>query len=122
MNITQPAALTRAISEGAQVRNFNGAVTYHPKVIVAHDEADRPIRYLLGSANLSYSAFTCSVEAGILSADLAHLTTLTHWFNNLFSNQAELLTPDRLRVMEANWARVATLRTQARLRVRREIQ
>jgi HKD family nuclease len=121
MNITQPAAVRRAISEGVQVRNFDGAMTYHPKVILAQDAAGRPIRFLIGSANLSYSAFTTSVEAGLLGTDADDLGRLHNWFNNLFQNQSEQLTPERLLTMEENWRRAAARRTQTRLRVRRGI-
>lgn len=121
MNITQPAAVGRAISEGVQVRNFRGAVTYHPKVILAQDRAGNPIRFLIGSANLSYSAFTTSVEAGVLGTDAGDLGRLHNWFNELFANQSEEFTPARLLIMEESWRRAAARRTQTRLRVRRGI-
>ncbi len=121
MNITQPAAVSRALSEGVQVRNFNGSMTYHPKVIIAQDAEGRPMRFLLGSANLSSSAFTTSIEAGILGADPDDLGRLQNWFNNLFLNQSEQLTPARLLKMEENWRRAAARRTKTRLRVRHGI-
>jgi HKD family nuclease len=67
LGITHPEAVGRAIRSGVQIRNFAGSGVYHPKVYLAHDRNDRPIRFLLGSANLSTSAFTSSVEAGMLS-------------------------------------------------------
>jgi len=79
------------------------------------------MRFLLGSANLSYSAFTTSVEAGVLGADADDLGRLNNWFNNLFLNHCEQLTPARLRRMEEGWRLAAVLRAQARLRVRRGI-
>lgn len=50
LGITHPAAVQRAISSGIQIRNFADDVVYHPKVYLAHDRNDRPIRFLLGSA------------------------------------------------------------------------
>jgi HKD family nuclease len=121
MNITQPAAVSRAMDEGVQVRNFSGAMTYHPKMILAHDTKGRPIRFLIGSANLSYSAFTTSVEAGLLGTDTKDLKMLKNWFDYVFLKQSETFTRDSLRIMEENWRRAAATRTQNRLRVRRGI-
>ncbi|MFA7257821.1 MAG: phospholipase D-like domain-containing protein [Kiritimatiellales bacterium] len=121
MNITQPAAVSRAIAEGVNMRNFCGPVTYHPKMILAHDTKGHPIRFLIGSANLSYSAFTNSVEAGLLGTDKKDLKILKRWFDDVFLNQSEIFTQDSLRAMEENWRRAAATRTQTRLRVRRGI-
>jgi len=121
MGITQPAAVKRAIASGIQVRNFAGEVTYHPKVFLAHDSSHRPIRFLVGSANLSSAAFTDSVEAGVLAADSSGLRTLNDWFNDLFQNRSAQFTPERLRTMEENWRRAASGRARARLRVRRAL-
>lgn len=121
MNITQPSAVRRAISEGVRVRNFSGAVTYHPKVILAQDAAGLPMRFLLGSANLSFSALNSSFEAGMLGTDLADLNILQSWFDDLFNNRSEDVTPERLIAMESRWRLAAARRTQDRLRVRRGI-
>jgi hypothetical protein len=121
LGITQPTAVTRAIASGIQVRNFAGDVTYHPKVFLAHDRAQRPIRFLVGSANLSSSAFTSSVEAGVLGADATGLDTLNDWFSDLFQHRSAEFTPDRLRTMEENWRAAASRRTRARLGVRRTL-
>ena len=67
--ITQPDAVRRALHSGVQIRNFTGDVTYHPKVYLAHNGKGRPTRFLVSSANLSYAAFTDSVEAGVLGED-----------------------------------------------------
>lgn len=63
MGITPPAAVKLAQADQVQIRNFSGDVTYHPKVFLAHDRSGHATRCLLGSANLSSSAFTTSVEA-----------------------------------------------------------
>jgi HKD family nuclease len=119
MAITQPAAISRAISEGAQVRNFGGDVTYHPKVFLAHNAQGVATRFLVGSANLSTSAFTTSVEAGVLGDDAAGLRVLHDWFNDLFQNRSEPITPERLRTMEENWRQAALNRTRRRFQMRR---
>jgi HKD family nuclease len=121
MGITQPAAVRRAIDCGVQIRNFAGDVTYHPKVYLAHGRGGLPTRFLIASANMSYSAFTDSVEAGFLGRDAASLRKLGNWFNDLFQNQSEEFTPERLRLMDEKWRAAATRRTRARLRVRREM-
>jgi HKD family nuclease len=121
MGITQPAAVQRAITSGVQMRNFSGNVTYHPKVYLAHDRTGKPTRFLLGSANLSSSAFTTSVEAGVLSDDSTALVTLTHWFDDLFKKRSEAFTPESLLLMEARWRAAAVARARAYLRTRREL-
>lgn len=117
LGITHPAAVQRAISSGVQIRNFADDMVYHPKVYLAHDRNNRPIRFLLGSANLSTSAFTSSVEAGVLSDESVGLKTLHGWFNELFDKRTEAFTPERLRKMEEKWRSLAAARALARLRV-----
>jgi HKD family nuclease len=121
MGITQPAAVERAIKSGVQIRNFRGGVVYHPKVYLAHDRNGRPTRYLLGSANLSISAFTTSIEAGVLSDERGGLDTLKSWFNGLFDHRTEAFTPARLREMEVKWRLAAAQRAKGRLRARRDL-
>jgi hypothetical protein len=50
MGITHPAAVQRAITSGVQIRNFAGAVTYHPKVYLAHDKMTGPSGACLAAA------------------------------------------------------------------------
>ncbi len=121
MGITQPAAVSRAIASGVQIRNYAGRATYHPKVYLAHDKVGRPTRFLLGSANLSVSAFTNSVEAGVLSEDGVGLGTLKEWFDELFKKRSEDFTAESLRLMEEKWRAAAVGRARARLLVRREL-
>lgn len=121
LGITQPAAVSRAIASGVQIRNYAGRATYHPKVYLAHDKAGRPTRFLLGSANLSVSAFTNSVEAGVLSDDRAGLGTLKDWFDDLFKKRSEEFTTESLRKMEVKWREAAVHRAKARLGVRRKL-
>jgi hypothetical protein len=121
LGITQPAAVERAIRRGVQIRNFAGDVVYHPKVYLAHDRNLRPTRFLIGSANLSSSAFTTSVEAGLLGDERASLVALKAWFDNLFDRRTEAFTPERLREMEAKWKQAAAQRTKSRLRTRRGV-
>src|SRR5260221_5529733 len=117
LGITHPAAVQRAINRGVQIRNFAEATVYHPKVYLAHDRYDRPIRFVLGSANLSTSAFTSSIEAGVLSDETVGLKTLHGWFNELFDKRTEAFTPERLRKMEEKWRSLAAARVLSRLRV-----
>lgn len=119
LGITQPTAVQSALNSRVQVRNFTGGVTYHPKVYLAHDGEGRPTRFLLGSANMSFSAYTHSTEACVLGDDPIGLQTLSDWFNDLFQNRSERFTPARLRRMEENWRAAASQRTRRRLRVRR---
>jgi HKD family nuclease len=120
MGITHPTAVQRAINSGVQIHNFARDVVYHPKVYLAHDRNARPIRFLLGSGNLSSSAFTSSVEAGMLSDETACLNTLNGWFNELFNRRSEAFTPERLRKMEEKWRALATARAIGRLKVHRQ--
>jgi len=103
------------------VRNFIGDVIYHPKLFLAQDADLNPTSFLIGSANLSSSAFTTSVEVGVLGSDPATLTTLSDWFDDLFNHRAEAFTPENLVAMEARWRRAAAWRAKNRLLVRREI-
>ena len=121
LGVTQPAAVERALRSGVQIRNFSGNAVYHPKVYLAHDRNLRPMRVLLGSANLSSSAFTTSVEAGLLTDECTSLVTLENWFNNLFDHRTEAFTPERLREMETKWKQAAAQRTKNRLRTRRGV-
>jgi len=119
LGVTQPAAVERAIKSGVQIRNFSGNIVYHPKVFLAHDRNLKPTRFLLGSANLSSSAFTTSAEAGLLGTDGASLVTLKNWFDQLFTTRTEEFTPSRLREMEIKWRKAAAERAKNRLHTRR---
>lgn len=117
--ITPPAAVRLAQSSGVQIRNYSGRVTYHPKVFLAHDSAGRLKRFLVGSANLSYSAFTSSVEAGVIGNDVSGLQTLGAWFEELFGNRSAEYTAAYLDTMEGRWREAAGSRARARLHARR---
>jgi HKD family nuclease len=121
LGITQPAAVERAIHDNVQIRNFAGNAVYHPKVFLAHNRNGRPIRFLLGSANLSTSAFSTSVEAGLLSEETGSLSTLNRWFDGLFEHNSEAFTPEILRNMEAKWRLGAAERARNRLQIRRKL-
>jgi HKD family nuclease len=121
LGITHPEAVKRALASQVNVRNFTGAPVYHPKVFIAHNAHSRPIRFLLGSANLSTSAFSSSIEAGVLGDEVNGLRTLDRWFNNLFSRRSEAFTPELLRELERKWREGAEQRARNRLRVRRSL-
>jgi HKD family nuclease len=119
LGITQPAAVKRALACKVQIRNFTGNVTYHPKVFLAHSGNGRPTRFLLGSANLSTSAFSNSVEAGVLSEEANALGTLNRWFDDVFNHSSAAFTPELLDQMDLRWRSAATERAKNRLRIRR---
>jgi HKD family nuclease len=119
--ITQPAAVKRALASKVQIRNFAGNLVYHPKVFLAHNRKGRPTRFLLGSANLSTSAFSTSVEAGVLSKEQNSLSVLNGWFDGLFNRRSEPFTPELLREMEERWRTAAAARAKNRLRIRRNL-
>jgi len=121
MGITQPAAVRRAIDNKVQIRNFKGNFTYHPKVFLAHNAMGRPTRFLLGSANLSTSAFTNSVEVGVLGHEVGSLGVLSRWFDNLFQRRSVEFTPELLAEMQLKWRLAAEQRTKNRLRIRRDL-
>lgn len=110
--ITQPAALRQARDRGVQLLNFNGGVTFHPKVVIANDAVGSPIRAIVGSANLSSPALISSVEAGLLITDTFILAELQKWFELLFSDRARLITDDELEQMEERWKAVAATRVR----------
>jgi len=121
LGITQPAAVKRALASKVQIRNFAGNLVYHPKVFLAHNGKGRPTRFLLGSANLSTSAFSTSVEAGVLSEEPNGLGLLNGWFDGLFNQSSEPFTPELLREMEEKWRTTAAARARNRLRIRRNL-
>ncbi len=121
LGITHPKAVRQVMEDGVQIRNYNGMVTYHPKVFLAQDAQGKPLRYLIGSANLSSAAFTNSVEVGFLGEDEVILHTLFMWFNELFRKQSIRFTPSLLSKMEKNWRIVAASRAKTRLRLRRAL-
>jgi HKD family nuclease len=84
--ITQPQALKDAYESGVSVRNYVGDRVYHPKVYLASDSNQRPVGAIVGSANLSDSALTEGVEAGILLYDKAILKKLKSWFERLYND------------------------------------
>jgi HKD family nuclease len=117
---THPAAVKLALASKVQIRNFTGDVTYHPKMFLAHNRDGRPTRFLLGSANLSTSAFSESVEVGVLGEEAKGLAALNRWFNDLFNRRGAEFTPELLRTMELKWQLAAAERARTRLRIRRE--
>lgn len=119
--ITQPMAVKAMIESNLQIHNFSGKNTYHPKVFLAHGKNNKPIRFLLGSANLSKSAFSTGVEAGLLSEDIAGLKKLHEWFDDLFSKNSESFTPALLAEMEEKWRLIATSRIHGRIKVRKDL-
>jgi HKD family nuclease len=120
LGITHPEAVKRALDKKVRIRNFQGKITYHPKVFLAHNGNGHPTRFLIGSANLSDSAFSSSVEVGILGQEAKCLGMLNRWFDNLFNRNSVDFTPQLLNEMEKRWRLAAAQRTKNRLKLRRE--
>lgn len=120
LGITHPEAVKRALKKEVRVRNFAGEFTYHPKVFLAHNASGRATRFLLGSANLSASAFSDSIEVGILGDEAKPVRTLDKWFNNLFDRHSVDFTPESLAELERKWKEQAAQRAKNRLRKRRD--
>jgi HKD family nuclease len=112
MGITHPVAVRRALERHIQVRNYNGGSTYHPKVYLSYDRGQRPRSFLVSSANLSHSAFTHGVEAGVFGNDRNSLKVLDEWFRGLFSRQSNTISEQDLLVMEEQWRRTAAARVR----------
>src|SRR6266404_4454895 len=121
LSITQPEAVKRALASEVQIRNFSGNLTYHPKVFLAHKANGRPTRFLLGSANLSTSAFSKSIEAGVLSEEPKAVDTLSRWFDDLFNRRSVAFTPKLLNEMDVKWRLAAAERAKNRLRTLRTL-
>lgn len=116
LGITHPEAVKRALNKQVRVRKFARKITYHPKVFLAHDAKGRATRFLLGSANLSASAFSDSVEAGVLGEEARPLRTLDRWFDNLFNRHSVDFTADLLAEMDKKWREQAAQRAKNRFR------
>ena len=121
LGITHPEAVKRALNKQVRVRNFAREITYHPKVFLAHDANGRATRFLLGSANLSASAFSDSVEVGVLGEEARPVRTLDRWFDNLFNRHSVDFTADLLAEMDQKWREQAAQRAKNRLRRLRDI-
>ena len=83
--ITQPQALRRALETGVQLRIFDGRI-YHPKVYLFYGEGGRRDTAIVGSANISESALTTSVEAGVSTTDRGLVRQMSGWFDELFND------------------------------------
>ena len=119
LDITQPRAIKAAMQSGANVRRFEGGVTFHPKVFVAYGASGKPYRYLVGSANLSHSALTKSVEVGVVGSELETLKNLDAWFGKIYSELSTQVSEADLDEMEDRWKKAAALRVTQNTRNRR---
>jgi HKD family nuclease len=114
-SITQPEALRRAIAARVRVRNYDGDRVYHPKMYLVYGSNGNPNVAILGSANLSESALTTAVEAGISTTNRTLLKQLQSWFQELFEDQDHCRDVDdtALKELERSWARAAARRILA---------
>ncbi len=112
--ITQPEALRRALAAGVRLRNYDGRI-YHPKVYIIYGAAGQPSTAILGSANISESALTTSVEAGISTTDPRLLKQMRVWFDDLFDDAEHSSDVDDalLKKLDLLWKRAAARRVRA---------
>lgn len=110
LGITHPDAVRMIMAAGVSIRRYSGAPIYHPKVYLAH-RGERPAEYVVGSANLSRSALTQSVE--VVMGGLDEDQKLKTWFDNLFANRTDEFDEARLRMM----ARAVAARVRTQLEV-----
>ena len=104
LGVTHPAVLSDAISSGMQVKSYSGENLYHPKVYLAYDSNEKPIRAVVGSANVSISGFEKGIEAGIEVKDAALVHELQRWFDHFFADTlAKCVDQDFIRAYETRW-------------------
>ena len=114
LGITHPDAVRMVQAAGVSIRRYSGHPIYHPKVYLAH-RREAPTSFMIGSANLSRSALTQSVEVAMGGVDDDQ--TLKRWFDDLFANRTDVFDEARLKMMaQANAARV-----RAQLKVARQL-
>lgn len=87
LGITHPAVLTDAVRIGVHVKSYSGAKLYHPKVFLSYGSNGKPIRGVVGSANVSASGFESGIEAGIEVKDPSLLRQLHQWFDELYCDK-----------------------------------
>jgi len=104
LGVTHPAVLSDAIRTGMQVKSYSGDNLYHPKVYLAYDSNKKPIRAVVGSANVSASGFATGIEAGIEVKDVALVRELQRWFDHFFADRlAKCVDQNFIRAYEARW-------------------
>lgn len=120
--LTHPDAVRAALNSGVQIRLFDGDGVFHPKAYISRDGDGCPRRAIVGSANISLSAFTTGIEAGIFFDDEPVLADLSAWFNELFENDAVPITAAEIEEIQQEWDAALAARAAAQLafgRVRR---
>lgn len=104
LGVTHPAVLSDAIRTGMQVKSYSGDNLYHPKVYLAYDSNEKPIRAVVGSANVSMSGFEKGIEAGVEVKDAALVQELQRWFDHMFADTlARHVDQNFIRAYEARW-------------------
>lgn len=106
-DITQPAAIREAVRQNVKVRMFSGRGTYHPKVFLSYDKKGIPIKFLVGSANISRAALSDSAEASILGGDPTVLQQLDRWFKSLEEDRSVEPTDGYLNRITKQWRAAA---------------
>lgn len=115
MGITHPAVLIDALRNGIQVRSYSGTILYHPKVYLIYDSNERPVRAVVGSANVSFSGFESGIEAGIEVKDGTLLRQLQKWFDYLFSdNLSKRVDSNFVKAYEIRWKSASANRVHLR--------
>ncbi len=113
LGITQPAVLSDAITRGIIVKSYSGGSLYHPKVFLAYGPNGRPMRAIVGSANVSGSGFETGIEAGIEIRNAALLRKLQKWFDHLFRDRlAKYVDSEFVREYEVKWKAASAARAR----------
>ncbi|GJL80221.1 MAG: hypothetical protein NPINA01_32100 [Nitrospinaceae bacterium] len=113
LNITQPEALRRALALGINLRNFDGRF-YHPKTYIAYGKKGGPKIGILGSANISESGLTKSVEAGVMTKDKVLLNEMKLWFEGMFTDNtlSKKINRKWIDKLEIEWLQAAKKRAK----------
>lgn len=106
-DITQPAAIREAVRQNVNVRMFTDRGTYHPKVFLSYDNKGTPLKFLVGSANISKAALSDSIEASILGSDPSVLRQLDRWFESLEKEKSVEPTDGYLSRITKQWRAAA---------------
>lgn len=117
LSITNPAAVRMAMNDGVATRVFRGNATYHPKCYLSVSSDGTPLRYVLGSANISLSALRAGVEVGVGGNEPSHLRELSVWFDEVCERHSIAVNAAVLGEMEGIWKLAAASRAKNRLKM-----
>lgn len=105
------------MNDGVATRVFHGNATYHPKCYLSLSSDGTPLRYVLGSANISLSALRTGVEVGLGGNEPSHLGELSIWFDEVYERRSIAVSTAMLGEMEDIWKLAAASRAKSRLKL-----